>query len=99
MMQLVISPDARKDLSDIWDYIATGSIEAADALYDECLQQFELFVAMPNMGKRQYELGTNIRSFPVGRYLIFYSVENDKLTIVRVLHSARDIPTLFGGVH
>ena len=98
-MQLVISPDARKDLSDIWDYIATGSVEAADALYDECLRQFDLFVIMPNMGKRRDELGSNLRSFPVGRYLVFYRVENEELTIVRVLHSARDIPTLFGGVH
>ena len=98
-MRLVIAADARKDLSDIWDYIAVGSVEAADALYDECLRQFELFVVLPNIGKRRDELGSNLRSFPVGRYLVFYRVENEELTIIRVLHSARDIPAFFGGVH
>ncbi len=98
-MQLIISPDARKDLSDIWDYIAVSSVDAVDALYDEFLRQFELFVAMPDMGKRQDELSVNLRSFPWGRYLTFYRVEGDELTIVRVLHGARDIPTAFGGIH
>ena len=98
-MRLIIAADARKDLSDIWDYIATDSVEAADALYDECLRQFELFVAMPEMGKRQDELSPSLRSFPVRRYLVFYRVENEELTIIRVLHSARDIPTFFGSVH
>lgn len=98
-MRLVIAGDARKDLSDIWDYIAVGSVEAADALYDEFLRQFELFVSMPDMGKRQDELSVNLRSFPVRRYLVFYRVENDELTIVRVLHGARDIPMAFNGIH
>lgn len=54
---------------------------------------------MPNMGNLQDELSANLRSFPIGRYLVFYCAESDELTIVRVLHSARDIPTLFGGLH
>ena len=98
-MQLVISPEARKDLGDIWDYIATNNMEAANALYDEFLRQFELLVSMPNMGRAQDELSANLRSLAVRRYLVFYRVENEELIVVRVLHSARDVSTFFGGTH
>jgi plasmid stabilization system protein ParE len=40
----------------------------------------------------------NIRKFPVvdfEKVFLFYKVEKDKLTITRVLHSRRDIPSLF----
>ncbi len=39
----------------------------------------------------------SIRKFPVvdfEKVLLFYKVEKDKLTITRVLHSRRDIPSL-----
>ncbi len=41
------------------------------------------------------ELAPGLRSFPVGRYLIFYLLDSGCLRIVRVLHGARDIDALF----
>jgi len=41
------------------------------------------------------ELAPALRSFPVGRYLIFYVALTNGVDIVRVLHGSRDIATLF----
>lgn len=48
------------------------------------------------MGRARHELATNLRSFPFGRYVIFYSPVEGGIDVVRVLHSSRDVDTAFG---
>ena len=38
-----------------------------------------------------------MRSFPFGRYVIFYAPVDGGIDVVRVLHSARDIDEQFEG--
>ncbi len=47
------------------------------------------------MGRRREELAPALRSFPVGRYLIFYVVLTNGVDIVRVLLGSRDLAALF----
>jgi toxin ParE1/3/4 len=47
-------------------------------------------------GPRQERSRANVRSFPFGRYVIFYEPIEDGIDVVRVLHSARDIDAVFG---
>lgn len=47
------------------------------------------------MGRKRDELVPNLRSFPVGNYLIFYRPINQGIEVLRVLHGARDIPSIF----
>ena len=52
---------------------------------------------MPRVTRRaRKELATDLRSFPFGRYVIFYTPVYDGIDVVRVLHSARDIDAAFG---
>lgn len=51
---------------------------------------------MPEAGRSRSELQMGLRSFPVGRYLIFYRPSATSVEIVRVLHSARDVDAMFG---
>jgi toxin ParE1/3/4 len=48
-------------------------------------------------GRRREELAPGILSFPFGRYTIFYRASQDAIEIVRVLHGARDIQSIFEG--
>jgi toxin ParE1/3/4 len=41
------------------------------------------------------DLIVGLRSFPNGKYLIFYQETANGIEIVRVVHSARDIEQLF----
>ncbi len=96
MLRLILSPDATQDLDDIWDYIATNNQSAANKVIDEIATQFELLRQMPEAGRSRSELQMGLRSFPVGRYLIFYRPSATSVEIVRVLHSARDVDAMFG---
>ena len=84
-------PKAYEDLLEIWDFIAADNIAAADAWIDKLDQQLFLLASHPLMGRSREELAKGIRSFPIGRYVIFYLPETNGITVVRILHSARDI--------
>lgn len=45
----------------------------------------------PGAGRDRNDIVAGIRSFPVGRYLLFYRMLADGVELVRVLHGARDI--------
>ena len=84
-------PKAKEDLFDIWSFIAADSPDAADTWIDKLDAQFLLLASHPLMGRAREELAKDLRSFPVGRYLVFYLPDTNGITVVRVLHSARDI--------
>jgi toxin ParE1/3/4 len=46
------------------------------------------------MGRRRDELRKGLRSFPHGRYVIFYRIGEPGVQIVRVLEGERDLPPL-----
>jgi len=48
------------------------------------------------MGRARHELVVDLRSFPFGRYVIFYMPIEGGIDVVRVLHSARDVDAAFG---
>jgi toxin ParE1/3/4 len=50
----------------------------------------------PEAGRARDDLQQGLRYFPVGSYLIFYTVSRGTLGLRRILHGARDIRgTLF----
>jgi toxin ParE1/3/4 len=54
----------------------------------------KLIAESPYIGREREELAPGIRSFPAGRYLIFYRPIADGIEIVRVLHGSRDVDTI-----
>lgn len=95
MMKGIISDQAVSDLTDQWVYISRDSIESADRLVDRLYQQCQRLAEAPKMGRQRDELLPGLRSFPVGRYLIFYRVEEERVEVVRVLSGYRDLDSLF----
>ncbi len=90
-----ISDRAHADLDEIWLFIAPDSVVAADRHSDTLLATIRRLGQWPGLGRPRPELGTALRSFPVGDYVIFYRPFENGIEIVRVLHGARDIPTQF----
>ncbi len=91
MRQLVVSPAALADLREIREFIATDDPSAANRVLDEVGDRLDLLLESPLMGRQRPELGLGLRSFPSGRYLIFYVPHEDMVQVVRVLHGARDV--------
>jgi len=47
------------------------------------------------MGRSREELFPGLRSHPFGRYVIFYMPLSDGVDVIRVIHSARDLNSIF----
>jgi toxin ParE1/3/4 len=95
MNQFRVSAAAKSDLNEIWIYIAQDNPDAADKFIRAIVSRFPKFATMPEFGRRREELSPRLRSFPVGRYVIFYRPMENGIEVVRVLHGARDLPPFF----
>lgn len=96
MAHVTRRPLAAADILDIWTYIAEDSIEQADRWVDRLDEKFALLATQPLMGRARDELAAGLRSFPFGRYVIFFVPIDQGVDVVRVLHGARDIDAVFG---
>lgn len=97
MSRVVRRPQAAEDIEEIWNYIASDDLPAADRWLDHLDESFQLLATHPSMGRAREELAAGVRSFPFGRYVIFYAQVERAIDVIRVLHSARDIGQRFGG--
>lgn len=95
MPVIIKLPRAKSDLVEIWGYIADDSEARADAFVDMIDQKLSALASKPGMGRARDEIAEGIRSFPVGRYVIFYRPVPEGVEIIRVLHGSRDIEALF----
>ncbi len=95
MRRLIVSPAALADLREIWEFIAADDPSAADRVLDEMVGRLDLLLASPFMGRQRRELAPELRSFPSGRYVIFYVAEGEEVRVARVLHGSRDIEGLW----
>ncbi len=86
---------ARLDVLDLWHYIAEDDERAADRFIDLLIRHFQLLGENPYSGRTREELRPGYRSFPVGRYVIFYRIAGTGVSILHVLHGRRDIEGLF----
>ena len=97
MSRYRLSVQSRSDLDDIWLYIASDNLTAADRFTDELVGKFQMLATQPGIGRTRDELAESLRSFPVGNYVIFYRAMQDGIEVVRVLSGFRDIPNVLTG--
>jgi toxin ParE1/3/4 len=65
-------PLAETDLSDIWDYISADSPERGEKLIRDIYSKLGTIAHNPYIGKARPEIEQDLRSFPVGRYIVFF---------------------------
>src|SRR5579863_1361952 len=94
MPNVVVRPMALADLVEIWAFIAQDSVNHADRFAGLIDRQLRALARQPHMGRNRPELAADLRSFPVGRYIIFYVPFAKGVEVVRVLHGARDIESI-----
>jgi len=92
---------AEYDVAEIVMHLSAESSAVARKFQEGLQSTGELLLDMPRIGNiRSFDHPalTNIRVMPVRnfeRYLIFYRTLDGTVEIVRILHGARDYPTLF----
>ncbi len=97
MNDFTIAPEAKADLENIWDYlgIQKDAPAAAHRQIEVLFDKFSLLSAHPLLGESRIDLGTDLRSFVAGNYVVVYRIGSRNIEIARVVHSARDIRSLF----
>lgn len=96
MNRLEFALQARKDLQQIYDYIAEDNPSAAFQLIEHIEKRCKSLSNNPGMGRKRDELCSKMRSVAEGNYLIFYFSFSNGIEVSRVLHSSRDIEPIFG---
>jgi len=92
MASVIFAQSAQTDLLEAWLFIAENNLNAADHILDTIEQEVSLLATQPLMGRTRPELGDSIRSWPTATpYILFYLVDGAGITVVRVLHHARDL--------
>ena len=90
------SSDANTDIEKIVLYIFDLNPIAAHRFLDALEATCELLANHPLAGRLRPELGEELRSFPVGNYLIFYTPAAGGIEVARVIYGGRDLPVVFG---
>ena len=92
--RLEISDSADADLFQIYQYIALReqSIARADSVAEVISSAFDQVVANPGIAHLREDLTLlDVRFFTVFKYLVICSVDDQVVTILRVLHGYRDV--------
>lgn len=92
---VIRTPRANLDLIEIWNYVAEASEERADKVIDEIGERCRMLAHYPEAGRTRHEVLINVRSFAVGKYVVFYQAIDTGIEVLRVLHGSRDVSTAF----
>lgn len=87
-MRLVWKPLALEDRVRIMDYIATDNPQAAFDLDESFKRKAEQLIEHPKLHKVGRLKGTR-EAVVHPNYIMVYSIDDDRITILRVLHSAQ----------
>jgi toxin ParE1/3/4 len=86
-----VSSNAQEDLDRIFVYWAKRvSVETADRLIDRITDRFWLLGEYPRAGKLCDHIDHGVRSFPAGKYIIYYRTTRRATEILHVFHGSRN---------
>lgn len=87
-----LTPSAKSDLIEIWNYTVEtwGETHAINYLQD-IEEKLNQLAANPALGKQRPEIVTGYYSFPVRKHIIFYLISDSHIDIIGILHGKMDI--------
>jgi toxin ParE1/3/4 len=80
------------DVTDAYAYLSERNPRAGDRLLDVVEATIEMLAAFPEIGRPRDDLRPGVRSFKIRRFqhILFYRLDPEGMTLLRVLHGARD---------
>ena len=91
MSAYALHPDAYADLEEIWEYIATDNVAAADRAVSDLFETLRTLASSPRIGHSRPDLTSRpLRFFRLRDYLVAYASEERPIWIVAVIHGRRN---------
>jgi toxin ParE1/3/4 len=93
LSRYVLSPAARVDLEQIWDYTCQRwDVDQAEAYLRELQHAIERAASNPRIGRACDEIRPGYRKLAAGSHILYYRVTAEGVVdIVRVLHQRMDV--------
>ncbi len=93
--KIYYSPESRRDLDDIWDYIVSElqNRSAAERVINRIIDAVDPLKNFAEMGtplSSIADIGTDYRFLVSGNYMVFYRVQGNDVYIDRVLYGRID---------
>ncbi len=89
MPRIARTPQAKLDAAEIWCYIAKDNAAAADKLIDQIEERLKMLAQFPESGETVEYIRPNVRRSTIRNYVIYFTPNDDGITVVRILHGAR----------
>ena len=94
MREVRRTPAAERDLDEIWLRIAVDNPRAAETILRRLEEAEARLLDFPEQGEARPEIAPELRKWTVRPYVIFYRLDSRGVTVVRVLHGARELPPI-----
>ena len=94
-MKVRVSGKARAELLQIYSYLAERNPAAAESVLQEINSKLHQLSHFPFMGRERSEFAPSLRSTLVRTYLIFYTVSDEQIVIMRVVDGRMDVDKEF----
>jgi toxin ParE1/3/4 len=92
MYDLLLSPQAIKDLEEIYNYTLLNWNYKQDEKYqDEIFDSFQNIKKHNNIGSVYFFKKGNYRKLNINQHLIFYKIDQNNCIVMRVLHQRMDL--------
>ena len=100
--KILYSPQALKDMDEIWDYIGSElrSPESAEKTVAHIMEQVDMLADFPEMGtplSLMVDYDTDFRYLVCGNYMAFYEFSGDMVMVSRILYGRRDFLRILRG--
>jgi toxin ParE1/3/4 len=94
MIVVRLTPQAKRDLDEIWAYTAERwDVAQAEAYLRTLDASFKLLADHPGIGRKIDDIRKGYFKFPAGSHIVIFRVNKEQVEIVRVLHKSRDVET------
>ncbi|MEL7072243.1 MAG: type II toxin-antitoxin system RelE/ParE family toxin [Cyanobacteria bacterium J06581_3] len=95
MRSLRITAPASQDLEEISDYFLERSVDAGDRFVKAFGQKCQHIARFPFIGKSYGHIRPELRGVLLMDYIVFYSVSDDAIDILRIVSGYRNLQGIF----
>lgn len=97
MNSVRLTPQAKADLDDIWNYTAKQwNTKQAEAYMRALDSTFHLLVLNPRLGRNIDDIRKGYFKFPTASHILIYRMNKEQVEIVRILHKSSDVEARLG---
>ena len=87
-----LTPSAKSDLIEIWNYtVETWGEKQAEKYLQDIEDKLNQLAANPELGRQRPEISSGYYSFSAQKHIIFYLHSDNHIDIIGILHGKMDI--------